>query len=110
MNIPEIILDTDFACRMAQKSHSGIDMIHAAAIVLYLYLFNASIRNGHDNSRTAGINGILHKFLDNPHGPLHDLAGRNHIGNLCIKLLYSAHHIYLIIDRPSSVFFPAGCV
>ena len=83
MDIPEVILFMDLACRMAQECIAGILGIHATAIIFHTQCIYPTTGDIDNNPCTASIDGIFDKLLDNTHRSFHHFTSRNHIRNLC---------------------------
>ena len=90
-DIPEVILPSDLGSRMPAEAVHGILAVHAAAIVADCDPIDAAILCRNRNPRGTCINRVFHKFLDDSHRPLHHFSGSDHIGSLCIQLMYSSH-------------------
>lgn len=67
---------------MPFKSHPGVPITHATAVVCDLDQGLAAVLDDQVYLRSARINGIFHQFLDRTRRTLNNLAGSNLVGNI----------------------------
>jgi hypothetical protein len=77
---------------MALEGQAGIGDRHAAAVVDHLDAGAAGIDDDDIDGLGAGIDGILHQFLDDRGGALDDLAGGYLVGYAIGKKGYYVGH------------------
>ena len=82
----------DLGSRVALETEQGVVRGHAAAVVDHLDQGPARVRRDHGHGGRAGVDGILHQFLHDGSGPLHDLARRDHVGDVARQDLQRAHY------------------
>ena len=78
----EPVLVPELGGRVPQKGDPGILRRHAAAIVGDADHGRAAIPDLDRDVLRAGVKGVLHQLLDHRSRALHDLAGRNQVGDM----------------------------
>ncbi|MNI34922.1 hypothetical protein D3C73_889320 [compost metagenome] len=81
----------DFARRMTVKSRLAILGINTRAVVLHPDALQPAFLHRHFYAGASGVDGILHKLLDDRSGPLHHFPRGNLVGNMLIKHMNFGH-------------------
>ena len=76
----QVLRFMDFRRAVTFESQTGIGVGHTHAVVNYLDERTPSIFENDLHTRSLGIDGILHQFLDYRGGTLNHLAGGNLVG------------------------------
>jgi hypothetical protein len=76
----------DLGRRVARQGERQILRPHAATVVGDADQGLAAMGDLHGDPRGAGVDGVLHQFLDRTGGPLHHLASRDTVDRGIVEL------------------------
>ena len=87
----EVVAVLDFARRMGGEGGLKIVGVHADAVVGDGNQLATAVFDRNGDFRRTGIDAVLHEFLDHAGGAFDNLASRDHVYHVLVKVDDSAH-------------------